>query len=160
MKRVFRISKAAGFFAALATVALAVLGALDVFLTMVFNSPITGTIELSRVLLACLLFLGMASAVETRHNVSVDILLNALSQRHRRKIALCNQICTLAFYVILALLGWKLALNSWETGDVLEGAIQIRLWPFKAMAAFGVSLAVLAQIDLILEDLKSIEESG
>ncbi len=140
----------AGFLAALAALALALIGTADVLSMLFLNAPIVGTVEFSSVLLVCVLFLGMAEAVKGGDNISVDILLNALPPRWRQRVTLFNGFCTLVFFAMLTYLSWKLALHSLDKGDVMGGAINFKLWPFKLVAACGASLALIALIARLL----------
>lgn len=146
MKILAMIGNQAGILAGVAVLFLAVLGAADVVLITFFNAPITGTVEISRVLLVSILFLGMADAVREGDNISVDVLLNALGPGARRWVERFNRLVTVIFFAVLTYLSWKLALKSWNQGDIMAGAINFRLWPIKTLAAFGATLALLAQV--------------
>ena len=150
MKLLDFLSDKAGFFAALAAVALALLGNADALSLYFLNKSIVGTVEFSKVLLVCVLFLGMAESVRAGGNISVDILRNALGPKGRRLLDMLNGLCTLVFFAMLTYLGWKLALNSFEKGDVMAGAINFKLWPFKVIAALGANLALVAVIARLL----------
>jgi TRAP-type C4-dicarboxylate transport system permease small subunit len=150
MKLLEFLADMAGFLAALAAVALALLGTADVLSMMLLNRPIVGTVEFSSVLLVCVLFLGIAGAVRDGDNISVDILLNALGPRARRAVERFNGFCTLVFFVMLTYLSWKLALHSLDKGDVMSGAVNFHLWPFKLIAALGATLALIALVVQLL----------
>src|SRR5210317_2104758 len=90
MKLLEFLADKAGFLAAIAALALALLGTTDVLSLMLFNKPFVGMVEYSSMLLVCVLFLGMAGAVRDGDNISVDILLNALGPRARRVVERFN----------------------------------------------------------------------
>ena len=146
MKLLEFLADKAGFLAAIAALALALLGTTDVLSLMLFNKPLVGMVEYSSMLLVCVLFLGMAGAVRDGDNISVDILLNALGPRARRAVEWFNGLCTLVFFVMLTYLSWKLALHSIDTGNVMSGAVNFKLWPFKLIAALGATLALIALV--------------
>ena len=150
MKLLEFLADKAGFLAAIAALALALLGTTDVLTLMLFNKPIVGMVEYSSMLLVCVLFLGMAGAVRDGDNISVDILLNALGPRARRAVERFNGFCTLVFFAMLTYLSWKLALHSIDTGNVMSGAVNFKLWPFKLIAALGATLALIALVVQLL----------
>lgn len=150
MKVLDFLSAKAAVLASIAAIILALLGTLDVIMITFFNSPIVGVVEFSSMLLVCVLFLGMAEGVRGGENVSVDILVNALKGRARRALVTFNRVCTLLFFLLLAYLGWKLALDSFAKGDVMAGAINFKLWPFKLLAALGATLALIAVLARLL----------
>jgi len=51
---------------------------------------------------------------------------------------------------MLTYLSWKLALHSIDKGDVMSGAVNFQLWPFKLTAALGATLALIALIVQLL----------
>jgi TRAP-type C4-dicarboxylate transport system permease small subunit len=92
----------------------------------------------------------MAGAVRDGDNISVDILLNALGPRARRAVERFNGFCTLVFFAMLTYLSLKLALHSIDTGNVMSGAVNFKLWPFKLIAALGATLALIALVVQLL----------
>lgn len=149
---IHRLADGASLVAALCAMALATLGTADVIGTFFLNSPISGTVEYSSVLLACMFFLGMSAAVRGRDEISVDILLNALSERPRRIVELFNRLASLIFFGVLAYVTWGLTVHSYEKGVVTTGASGFRIWPFEAAAAIGVSVALFCMIVKMFHD--------
>ena len=154
------ISDKAGVLAALAALALATLGTLDVLGMALLNAPISGTVEVSSMLLVCVFFLGMADSVRSGDNISVDLLLNALSGRKRRVLEVINMAFTFVFLAALTYLSWRLALESLGKGDVMSGAMAFRLWPFKMLAALGATLATVALLVRAARDLRRPLDAG
>ncbi len=137
------LAEKSGTLSAICALIMAGLGTLDVVAMSVFNSPITGTIEFSSMLLVSCLFLAMPMAAKDDDNISVDLLINAVPASFRRLLSAFNNICTIGFFSILTFLSWKLALKGWDKGDVMTGAINFQLWPFKMLAAVGATLALM-----------------
>lgn len=150
MKLLSFLSDKAGVIAAIAAIMMALLGTADVLGMALFNAPITGAVEISSMLLVCAFFMGMADSVRSGDNISVDLLLNKLSGRPRRIMEAVNALFTLGFFMLFSYMAWRLALHSFDKGDVIGGALTFALWPFKLIAALGVTLATIGMIARIL----------
>lgn len=90
------------------------LGAADVVGRYVFNRPILGTMEISEVLLAGVLFFGWAYTQATRGHIRVNLLLPRFSPRVQAMTDTINSILGL---VLFSLIGWQAAQIAIITGN-------------------------------------------
>ena len=156
---VFLVADTVNVLAATCALILALLGTADVIGTFFFNAPISGTVEYSGMLLACLFFLGMSATVRGRNEISVDVLLNALPDSARRVVGGVNRIASVFFLGVLSYATWGLTIHSYERATVATGAQGFRLWPFEAIAATGASIAFLCLIARLFQRDTGEEET-
>lgn len=126
----------------------AVLGivALLVFLSAIgrylFATPIPDSFDLSRLLLGTALLLGFAVVARRDAHIRVDLLVDRLPPTGRR---LCDLLAGAALLLFTLLFAWKLASRTWSAFASGEATFDLRLpvWPFSALAVFGLLVTVL-----------------
>ena len=74
------------------------LGAFDVIGRYFFNSPIKGAYEVSEVLLAALVFFGLAHTVSVRGHVSVDSFVSRFRPRARACIGIVLSLISMIIF--------------------------------------------------------------
>ncbi len=125
------------------TMALAVLGTVDVIGTNLFGAPVAGALELSEVALAVVVFMGLAYAQQQNAHISVDIVTNLAPRSLQR----ASTLVSLGFGGLLfGLLTWQagvLAAESWSYREVASGYVSFPVYPAKAAVAVGWAVATL-----------------
>lgn len=128
-----------------------------------FNSPILGTVELTQLMLAALVFLSLPVVCWRQEHVAVDLLDAVFPARlvWIREV-IVNLIVTAALWV-MAQRVWALAERAFSWGDVTEflriprgyliGLIAI-------MLALSALLTLMRAVFYLLEGLKVIEKGG
>lgn len=130
------------------------LGALDVVGRYFFNFPIKGTYEMSEVLLAGVVFFGLAYTQSERGHVSVD---SFVTRFHPRVQAVTGAVISLMSFVIFALISWQgtvLAHKSWESGRLID-VISIPIAPFQLLVTVGAFAMCLELLVQFLQYLKA-----
>ncbi len=125
------------------TMALAVLGTVDVVGTNLFGAPVPGALELAKVTLAVVVFMGLAYAQQQHAHISVDIITN-LAPRSLRRASLLVSLSLGA--LLFALLAWRtgvLAMESWAYREVASGYVSFPVYPAKAAVSVGCAIAAL-----------------
>jgi len=97
----------------------------------------------SRLLLPMVFFLTLGSALRVNQHVNIDVVFEKLSPR-KRNLALAVG-CTLAaaFFALVAVLGARVTLAAYETGERLSGAIEWPVWWFAALVPIGMAPLVV-----------------
>ena len=79
----------------------------NVIARYVFNSNILWALETTVFLFAWLVLLGASYCIKTRTHLGVDVVLNIVSPRTRRILAILSVICCLAFAILLTIGAWQ-----------------------------------------------------
>jgi len=114
--------------------------AVDVFLRYFFNSPITGSIEITSFTLVLTILLGISYATARRQHVTIDILSSQFPPRVR---LVTDSIINLLALVLSVLIVWRTieqAIIKAEMNRVTT-VLQIPISPFILVAAFGFALS-------------------
>ncbi len=108
-----------------------------------FDYPIVGTIELTRMLLAVVVFLGLAHSEDLGDHITIDIIYVRLRRRMR---AAFNVFANVLSAALIALMAYQLFDYTQFTRDTGEetGILEWPIWPFVVVAAFGSAIFALA----------------
>jgi TRAP-type transport system small permease protein len=128
-----------------------------------FNTPILGTVELTQLMLAALVFLSLPVVCWRQEHVSVDLLDAIFPARlvWVREV-IVNLLVTAALWV-MAQRAWLLAQRAFEWGDVTEF---LRIPRGYLIALIAAMLALSALLTLgravlyLLEGLKIVKQGG
>jgi TRAP-type C4-dicarboxylate transport system permease small subunit len=127
----------------------------DVIGRYVFNQPITGTLEVSQLMMVVMVFFAFAYVESENAHVRVDLVVSRLSPRVR---AYLECIVTLIGVGVFAMLAWQSVSRSLyliQKGDV-TGYLRVPVSPFLIIMAFGCMLLCL---QLILRFLRYLAEA-
>lgn len=124
----------------------AIVGATLVFLTMFvttfdvvgrfFRIPFQGTMEISEMALAVMIFLGWAYTQAEKGHISIDIFFKILPRRVRNILDIINPLLGIA---LLSLVAWQSIKYSMDTKVSLIRTenLGIPVWPFQFMIFIG-----------------------
>lgn len=117
---------------------------LDVVLRFAFNSPLSGTIEISSFYyMIAIVFLPLA-AVEVRNgHISVEIVAQHLGMRAQRILIGVVCIVSAAFYALLTWRMWLEAVEKWHIGEIYASSMNLPIWPPRFLMPFGTGLLVV-----------------
>jgi TRAP-type transport system small permease protein len=130
-----------------ALVLLMLLSSADVIGRYVLNRTITGTIEISELIMVPLVFLGLGYCTLKNGHLRVDFLTARLSVKNQR---ILDRITSVVSLVIIALIGWQLglwAINEFSSQTpTLSLLLGIKLAPFILVSAIGVLFLFLEML--------------
>ncbi|WP_425089260.1 TRAP transporter small permease [Stappia sp.] len=124
----------------------------DVLGREVFSAPLPGAYELTEVLLALVIFVGLPIATARREHVSVDLLVARLPGPLRRGFAVCAAVITA---LVLMVLAWRLSVSASDFTAYGDATVYlgIPLGPVAAaMAGFTAIAAVVAVVVVFRRD--------
>ncbi len=150
------ISKAAMTAAALITLALAVIGTVDVLTTNVLKQAIPGAVEMSKAGLVMLVFFGLAVASRSGSHIKVDILVNRLSERGRNICSSIGYLVTALLFIFWTQQLWFLAKKSWSIGETVLGLLQFPLYPVKIAVFLALAIATIETIRRLVLSIMGI----
>ncbi len=127
------------FIAAAAIFTLMILGVLQIGLRSLFNSPITGYIDLVELSMATMAFLGAAYCQRLAAHIRMEIFVGKLKGR---ALWIAESFGTLVAMIIIAILvwySWDHFMRAFEIGDSTIDA-EYPVWPSKLLVpvAFGL----------------------
>lgn len=108
-----------------------------------FEFPILGTVEMTRMLLAVVVFLGLAFSEDLGDHITIDLIYVRLGPRMK---AVFDVFANLTSIAVIGLISWQLfsfALFTRASGEE-TGILDWPIWPFVLITAFGSALYMLA----------------
>jgi TRAP-type C4-dicarboxylate transport system permease small subunit len=112
---------------------------IDVFLRQVLGGGLGGAIEISEVLLVCVVFLGMMAGEMTNTHVRTPVLTERVGDRA------ANVMHAIGFLPAVVFLGWMTyltaleAIHSVSVGEFRFGVVFVPVWPAKIVIPIGLA---------------------
>lgn len=133
------IENLANLLAAFAILALMMLGVGQIVMRSVFNSPISGYIDMVELSMASMAFLGAAYCQRLGAHIRMELLIGRL---HGRALWVAESFATLVALFIIGMLiyhSWSHFMRSFTMGDTTMDA-EFAVWPSKLLVplAFGI----------------------
>ena len=121
----------------------------DVFMRTVFDSPITGTTEVTEFMMVIVVFPALAWCAVTRRHVQVDLLVSHLPPRVQTIIDSLTLLLALATFVIIT---WHSLLESMEV-QTTTSLLNLPQAPFYWVLTVSLALFCLAIATLLVENI-------
>lgn len=138
-----------GGLAALLVLAMMSVTSIDVLGRYVFNRPLTGAFEITELLLAALIFLGLPITTQREEHITVDLLDSLLPHcLHRVQMVVTHWLSALVLLLIASRL-WVKAQSLAADGHITN-TLEIPLAPIAYLMA---SMCLLSAIVLIVKGL-------
>jgi TRAP-type C4-dicarboxylate transport system permease small subunit len=110
---------------------------IDVVGRFIFNTPLPGTIELSRVMLAWVLFGSLAYGLVQRSHVRMELFLNHYPSRFRLVANIFIDVLSICFFILIGYGGWLQFLESFKVRETMAAPIWIPFWAAKLALPIG-----------------------
>lgn len=121
------------------------LGAADVIGRYGFNSPISGAINISQLMMGGVVFFGWAYTLSKKAHVTVDITFNHYPRRVQQIIEFVMLFLSLVLFILIIWQSILIAVKDWQVGNLVN-VIRIPIVPFKLFIPFGAFLLCLESI--------------
>lgn len=132
----------------------------DVVGRSILNKPITGTYEITGLLLAIIVFFSLGKTQLSKGHIEIDIITDKLSKKTQN---ILESIVSLMLFLLTLLITWQLYEYGLRTfqGNETTGDLGLPLWIFIGFTLFGAlaySLSyLLNSIQLMLRVVKRNE---
>jgi len=139
-----RIEKFASTIAAAFMFAIMMIVFCDVIMRYAFNRPFSWAYDLISIyLMAGVFFLVLSEAYTSRAHVSVDILQQKFPPAMIRLSEIITCLVGIVVFSLIAYLGFLRAVDSFQSADVMAGAIPWPMWPSIGLVPFGAGLITI-----------------
>jgi TRAP-type C4-dicarboxylate transport system permease small subunit len=130
----------------------------DVTMRYFFRRPIIGSVEISIILMVCVVFLCMAWCALNDGHIRVDIITGKLSKKDRAVLNIFDNILT---FVLALLIAWRSFLEAMSVKEmeVTSPLLGIPRYPFVFVTAFGFLLLFFASLILFIRNVKSVKDA-
>jgi TRAP-type C4-dicarboxylate transport system permease small subunit len=149
MKIIRVVSRVLGYTATGFMVVLMLLTVVDVFLRYFFNAPITGTTEISRLLMVIIVFPALGWAAIDRAHVRVDLVVSRIPPRVQ---AILGSITFLFALVTYGIITWQSILEA-AVVNRQTSLLHLSFTPFYWVMSGGFVVFCLAIAALVIEDI-------
>lgn len=138
------VENLANLLAAFAILALMMLGVGQIVMRSVFNSPISGYIDMVELSMASMAFLGAAYCQRLGAHIRMELFIGRLSGRALWVVETFATLVAIFIIVMLIYHSWGHFVRSYTLGDTTMDA-EFAVWPSKLLVplAFGIWLVRL-----------------
>ena len=154
MKVIRFVSRWLGYIAAVILGIMMMLTVVDVFFRYVLNTPLTGAIEVSELLMVVLVFPALGWIAIERSHIRVDLLVSTWPPRVQLIVEIIILLLTLGTFVIIT---WQSILESRQV-DMTTSLLSIPEAPFHWVMTGGFAMLCLAIVSLVVDDVASLAE--
>jgi TRAP-type C4-dicarboxylate transport system permease small subunit len=140
-----------GVIAALLIVGIMFSTAADVLSRQLTGSSIPGVVEYSEVLLAGLVFLGLAYAQRTGAHIGVDLFTDRMRPRVGHVVRAVGLVIAIAMLLWMTYETTVVAIRSFEVGEFRFGLVPVPIWPVRMVIPLGL-VALLLELALTTYD--------
>ena len=157
-KVIRKISEKIAIAATVILIVMMMLTVCDVFLRFFFAKTILGTLELTEMMMVCVSFLGLAWCSLQGGHIDVSILVTCFSQKGQSLAEVFNYLLTIALCIII---GWQTFARALFVRSInsLTTTLEIPVYPFMIIAAFGFFMMAAAVIILLVQLIKETAET-
>jgi TRAP-type C4-dicarboxylate transport system permease small subunit len=148
---------------ALIVLGMVVIVNIDVFGRWLWNSPLSGTLELTEMGIVAVVYLQLAHTIRVKRLTRSDAFLNVLSKMRTQTV---SQSCRLGFNVVGALILGIIALGQYPrlidawNGNYYKGNIGIftaPTWPLEGIMLLGATAAALQFLVLAYRNFSTLQ---
>jgi tripartite ATP-independent transporter DctM subunit len=132
----------------------------DVIMRYLFNSPITGAMEITQVLLIAAVFLAIAHTHNQKGHVSVDVVTGKLGAKSSLIFDFTTNILATVTFIIVVIRLSILTQDYAATGAFQSDSFHILSAPFSAIMVFGCLMMTLLLIRDLLVDVVKASKIG
>ena len=151
------------FGAGIALIGLMMVTVIDVLLRLIVSKAITGSIELSQIIMICAGYLGIAWCAFNDQHIKVDLLVCKLPVGVQKNLSRFTYVLLVVMTFMIALFCYKSGLDVRMLGSRTQ-LLRIPQFPFYMIAAFSyLLLSVTGLVLLILtffKEKKSAEDKS
>lgn len=150
------------FFSAVATLWIAVVGILiviDVLGRVFLNQPLTGTPELVKVSVVCIVFLQIPLATYSKNHMRSTMIHSRMGPVSQEIINIFATLicCTIMFTLFLS--SWPDAVHSWKILEFEgEGALRVPVYPLRTIILIGSLMSGMHFVAQVAESILNIRK--
>lgn len=133
------------FVAGIAIVAMTLIMSLDVVARYALKTGIPDTIEISSMLLGAVITLSLAAVTGRGEHIRFSMLSDNFSGRKQLFSKMLTQMIVLVMFGLMTWHATIRGIDNFKSGEYI-GSLQIPIWPFRMMFAFGCLLTFLVVV--------------
>jgi TRAP-type C4-dicarboxylate transport system permease small subunit len=133
-------------------VALMIYTVVDVVLRYIFNSPFSGSLEITEFAMSAIVFLGIAYCGWVGGHVSVDVIEKGMTSLPVRTI---RAVLLFAGAITLGAMAWLTAHEALGSMQRISNMMRWPHWPFQMIVALGSAMYCIVLLKQVADLLRS-----
>jgi TRAP-type C4-dicarboxylate transport system permease small subunit len=123
------------------------------------DMPLQSLAELSVFVMMIVIYLGFARCEEHREHVGLEFVIIMLPKKPRRILVAVSQFLAAA---TIGLLFYTVTTNAWgafESGEAIEGIVDLPIWPTKFIMVIGMFFFFLQGLMNLADELRPFRKN-
>jgi TRAP-type C4-dicarboxylate transport system permease small subunit len=149
VKIIYSLNQWLGYLAVIVLGLMMLLTVVDVSLRYFLNAPITGTTEISRLMMIIIVFPALGWCALARKHIRVELIVSRLPPRVQAIVSSITLLAALGTYIIIT---WQSFLES-VVVNRQTSLLQLPFTPFYWVMSVAFAIFCLAIVVLVIEDL-------
>jgi len=149
---IYQVSRILGIVSIIFLVVMMMLTVTDVVMRLVFDKPVTASMEFTEYLMLFVVFSGLAWCALKDGHIKVEIIIGRLSARVQEIINSVNALVVMGLCGFLAWMAFSESPVTREMGFASE-ITGIPDWPFYILVTFGFALMFLAMTTILVHSV-------
>jgi len=129
----------------------------DVLTRLFVGKSLTGIIEIEEFMMVLIVFLSLAITQWQKAQISIDLVVNRLSERKQMVIEYFNHA---ACFILFALMTWRITVSGFKKIGDVSFSLSIPISIFVFIAAFGALLLALVLLHDVLQSASKVLKNG
>lgn len=124
------------------------------------NMPLQGMAEISVFVMMVVVYLGYSRCEEHNEHVGLEVVLNLMPTKPRLAMMVFSQTLAVA---TIALYFYAVTTDAWsafETGDAIEGTVELPIWPTKFVMVVGMVVFLFQGIINLGDAIRRFRHGG
>ena len=124
----------------------------DVLMRYFFRRPLSGTTELTEVMMVVVVFLALAWSAVTRGHLKVDLVVSRFSPRVQ---AVVDSVTLLVGLGMLVIITWRSFIESMSV-QATSSLLKFPMYPFHWLLTLGFAMLSLVVVSLIVQNIAEV----
>ena len=140
-----RFDTAMHYLAGAALLGLLFLTVSDIVGRSAFRRPVSGTVELTSMVLVVVVFLAVAHSEDMGDHITIDLIYERVGKKFKAVLDIISDLLTIAVVALLSFQLYQFVLRNQRSGAETP-VLDLPIWPFVLVAAIGMALYALSTV--------------
>jgi len=151
--RIEGFNRTLSYFSAVGMILMMIPTIVDVFMRMVLNDQLRGAFEFTGLVMALVIYFGVAYAQTQRAHVRVSFVVDRFPPMFRQATLVCVYFFMLCIFAFVIYATSAEAIYSVRIGEYQPGSTRFPVWPSRILVSFGI---IMLSLQFVVDFFKAL----